>query len=103
MVLMVAVVWIQLGQCRDSGRQQAEQRQNGGSRAHRGNAANGSSLPCTLPLLESQVVIAPPLSPPLKIGDVATGFELFALLDSWKAFGGRTPAAPTAGLVAADR
>ena len=53
--------------------------------------------------MESQVVIAPPLSPPLKIGDVATGAELFALLDSWKAFGGRTPAAPTAGLVAADR
>jgi len=55
---MVAVVGIQLGQCRDSGRQQAEQRQNGGSRAHRGNAANGSSLPFTLPSVESQVVLA---------------------------------------------
>ena len=29
--------------------------------------------------------------------------ELFALLNSWEACGGRTPAAPTAGLVAADR
>ena len=68
---MVAVVGIQLGQCRDCGRQQAEQRQNGGSRAHRGNAANGSALPCTLPSVESQVVLAPPVKPPLKIGEVA--------------------------------
>jgi DNA-binding transcriptional MerR regulator len=29
--------------------------------------------------------------------------ELFAMLNSWEACGGRTPAAPTAGLVAADR
>jgi MerR family copper efflux transcriptional regulator len=193
---MVAVVGIQLGQCRDWGRQQAEQRHNGGSRAHRGNAANGSALPCTLPLVESQVVSAPPVKPPLKIGEVANrsgrtvktirfycdegliqpisrsdgGYrlfddgvfselalirtlrameiplpdvrqilearrsgvctcsdlkarirskagdigakitamqnlqtELFALLNSWEACGGRTPAAPNPMLVAADR
>ena len=68
---MEAVVGIQLGQGRDWGRQQTEQRQNDGGRAHRGNAANGSALPCTLPLLESQVVLAPPRKPPLKIGEVA--------------------------------
>ncbi len=75
MVVVVVLVGIQLGQCRDCGRQQAEERQGGGSRAHRGNAANGSALPCTLPLVESQVVSVQPLSspqsPPLKIGEVA--------------------------------
>jgi hypothetical protein len=35
----VAVVGIELGQGRDRGRQQADQRQGGGSRAHQGNAA----------------------------------------------------------------
>jgi hypothetical protein len=63
-VLMVAVVGILLGQCRADGRQQAKQRQNGGSRAHRGNATNGLLLPCTLLLVESQVVFAPPVKPP---------------------------------------
>ncbi|MEY2644331.1 MAG: hypothetical protein RLZZ611_980 [Cyanobacteriota bacterium] len=189
---MVAVVGIQLSQCRDRGSQQAEQRQNGGSRAHRGNAANRSALSCTLPLVESQVVLAQSL----KIGEVANrsgltvktirfycdegliqpisrsegGYrlfddgvfselalirtlramdlplpdvrqilearrsgictcsdlkalirskageigekitamqdlqsELFALLNSWEACGGRTPVAPTPVLVAADR
>ena len=59
-VLMVAVVGILLGQCRARGRQQTEQRQDGGSRAHRGNAANGFALPCTLLLVESHEVSAPP-------------------------------------------
>ncbi len=66
---MVAVLGIQLGQGR--GRQQAEEHQNGGSRAHQGNAANESALPLTLLLVESQVVPRPSLSQPLKIGEVA--------------------------------
>ena len=67
MVRMVAVVRVQLGPCRSRACQQAEQRQNGGSTAHGGNAANGSALPCTLPLVESQVV----LGQALRIGAVA--------------------------------
>ena len=70
-MLMVVVLVIQLGQCRHRGRKQAEQQQNGGNRAHRGNAAEGSPLGCTLPLVESQVAPAPSLASPLKIGEVA--------------------------------
>ena len=80
MVLMVAVVGILLGQCRARGRQQAKQRQNGGSRAHRWNAANGLALPCTLLLLESQVVFAPSVKLPLKIGETWHPLRLAAML-----------------------
>ncbi len=57
--MVAVVVGNMLGQYRARGRQQTERRQNGESRAHRGNAANGVNLSFTLLVLESQVVLAP--------------------------------------------
>ena len=64
------VMGIRLGQGRE-GRQQGEERQEGRRRAHGADAARETPLPCTLPLMESQVASAPSLRLPLKIGQVA--------------------------------
>ena len=73
--MRVAVMGIRLRQGRGCCSEQAEQRQSDGGGAHRGNAADGTLLRCTLPLVESQVVPAPSLGralcPSLKIGEVA--------------------------------
>ncbi len=71
MVLVVVVVGIQLGLGRNCGQQQAEQCESGGNWAHRGTAAKETDLPWTLPLVESQGVLASSMSSPLKIGEVA--------------------------------